>query len=169
MSPHLFIRHPEVSAAQGVCYGRTDWALPDHVFEAAAHPLRAQLPNRLIVSSPAQRCAGLARALAGESFSLDARLLEMNFGAWEGLLWSSIARTALDAWAKDVTRFTPPEGESFNDVCARLAAFIHAHEQPCIVITHAGVIRAAHHVLGRLPMEQAAAIRVPYAQVISFD
>ncbi|MCS6766695.1 MAG: histidine phosphatase family protein [Candidatus Protistobacter heckmanni] len=64
------IRHPEPQGAAGLCYGSSDIALPpDRSPDAAAlHAKLARLglaaPARL-VSSPLQRCARMARALAG--------------------------------------------------------------------------------------------------------
>ncbi len=175
---HVFLRHPPLPEMQGLCYGRRDVALAPQVFAEAVVALRA-IPDagdawRLpILSSPAQRCSGLARALAGASgaaseVAFDPRLLEMDFGDWEGLLWSSLPRADLDHWANDVAGFRPPGGECFKDVVQRVATALPGLHMPHLIVTHAGAIRAAGHLLGARPIGEAAAIEVPHLQPIRF-
>ena len=124
--------------------------------------LKKELPLLPVISSPLQRCFAIAQAIDIKAKE-DARLIEMNFGDWQGQHWDCIDRLALDAWAKDVTKFRAPNGENFIDVITRLSDFLHRLEEPHILVTHAGVIRAAHYLLGAEPIEQAAAMEIPYA------
>lgn len=183
---HLFIRHPPLPTMHGRCYGRTDTDLPAAIFSAAANDLHPQLPPWPMVCSPLRRCVGLARAVlaldratpsphaAGDAapaastrgLRTDARLVELDFGQWEDRPWSEIPRTDLDAWAGDVTDYRPPDGESFNDVIARVRDALQGLATPHIVITHAGVIRAALHLLRGDAPATAAAIAIPYVSVI---
>ena len=162
---HIFIRHPPLADMQGICYGALDIEINDAVVLQYADALKKQLPFLPVISSPLQRCFSLAQALDVNA-KQDARLIEMNFGDWQGQHWDSIDRLALDAWAKDVTKFRAPNGENFIDVITRLNVFFNQLEVPHILITHAGVIRAAHYLLGAVPIEQAAAIGIPYAAPI---
>lgn len=175
---HVFLRHPPLPGMRGLCYGRCDVALAPQVFADAAAALRA-MPDagdawRLpILSSPAQRCSGLARALAAvggaaREVAFDPRLLEMDFGDWESLPWSSLPRADLDRWADDVAGFRPPGGECFDDLVRRVAAALAGLRTPHLIVTHAGAIRAAGHLLGARPIAEAAAIEVPHLQPISF-
>lgn len=183
---HIFIRHPPLPTMQGRCYGRTDTDLPASALAAAASDLHPQLPHWPIVSSPLLRCIGLAHALVSldrasptglgvghgahaastRSLHIDARLVELDFGRWEDRPWSAIPRADLDAWAGDVTGFRPPDGESFDDVIARVRNTLHALATPHIVVTHAGVIRAAMHLVRGDTPATAAAIEIPYVSVI---
>ena len=96
---HL-IRHPRPLVAAGICYGRLD--LEAENATALAASLRAELPTDLPVwRSPLSRCRALAEALHPQPL-IDARLAEMDFGAWEGRSWDTIPRAELDAWAADV-------------------------------------------------------------------
>jgi alpha-ribazole phosphatase len=111
----------------------------------------------------------LARAIAGpRPVTIDARLQEMDFGAWEGQLWSALPRADLDRWAADVAGFRPPGGECFHDVLARLRDALNILRAPHLIVTHAGVIRAAQHALGGMPLLDAAAWPVPYFTPITF-
>lgn len=98
---------------QSICYGRLDVAARE--VAATARRLRDELPTHLpdlpLWTSPLRRCRELAAALHPAPRE-DGRLMEMDFGAWEGLAWDAIPRAELDAWAADVAGFAPPGGES---------------------------------------------------------
>jgi alpha-ribazole phosphatase len=121
---------------------------------ALAEPVRLEAyaglpPFDRLVSSPLTRCATLATALAearGIEASFDDRLREMDFGAWEGVDWDHIPRHQLDHWAEDFLHARPHGGESVAMLAARVdAALTLYRKQPgtTLVVTHAGVIRAA--------------------------
>lgn len=162
---HIFIRHPPLIDMQGICYGTLDVRIADAVLMQYSDQLKKQLPLLPVISSPLQRCFALAQAIASNAIK-DDHLIEMNFGDWQGQRWDSIDRSALDDWAKNVTRFRAPNGENFIDVIARLGDFLNQLKVPHILITHAGVIRAAYYLLGDMPIEQAAAMEIPYARPI---
>ncbi len=182
---HVFLRHPPLPQAQGLCYGRLDLPLPSTTFDEVAARLHAQehafkthdidLTQLPILSSPAQRCLGLARAwhrlnmdiqAQNPAPNIDARLSEMHFGAWEGIKWSSIPRDDLDRWAADVVAYRPPDGESFADVIVRVRETLASLRTPHLIVAHGGVIRAAWHLLGAQPAEAAAAMSIAYAEPI---
>ncbi|MGN6665392.1 MAG: histidine phosphatase family protein, partial [Trinickia sp.] len=116
----IVIRHPAPAIAAGVCYGKTDVPLAGNASEAARSlvarlaALDAPLPEH-VVTSPLQRCAGVAHRLArqfGRVCDVDTRLQEIDFGAWEGQRWDAIDRAALDAWAADLRHARMHGGES---------------------------------------------------------
>jgi alpha-ribazole phosphatase len=134
------LRHPRPLIAPGICYGQLDVAAEDPAPIVAR--LRRELPPGLPVwSSPLQRCRTLAEALQPAP-RLDARLMELDFGAWEGRPWDDIARPELDAWAADVDGYAPPGGEAPHQLQRRVLAFVGALPAGAhLVVTHAGVIR----------------------------
>lgn len=144
------VRHAQPDVPEGVCYGSTDLAVvADHQRHVMTQ-LVAALPARVpVFSSTLQRCRTLAIDLAREldvdDPVLDARLAEMDFGAWEMRAWSAIPREEIDAWAADLEGYRPGGGESLLAVARRVRAF---HEDlrarrlaAAIVIGHAGTIR----------------------------
>ena len=148
----IFLRHTQPDVDAGVCYGITDLGLCDG-FEADCARIRARLPIvHRIVSSPLSRCARLADALGSElalPVSLDSRLREMDFGRWEGRPWDDIERVELDAWAGDFMHARPHGGESVAQLRARVleaAVDYDALGGDSLVVTHAGVIKAAFAV-----------------------
>jgi alpha-ribazole phosphatase len=69
---------------------------------------------------------------------------EMDFGIWEGVLWSNIPKHAVDAWTEDFANHRIGGTESANDVLLRVASAwdnIPAG-QPTLWITHSGVAQA---------------------------
>ncbi len=75
---------------------------------------------------------------------LDPRLLELDFGDWEGVSWDSVPRAALDRWAADPLGFCPPGGESGAALLRRVEDFACAlfrDGRPCLVVSHGGPLR----------------------------
>lgn len=145
----ILLRHTRPEAAEGLCYGRSD-LLPDEGFGAESYRLSNELPDVLkIVSSPLARCRRLAEAIGaarGLGVECDDRLAEMDFGRWEGLPWDAIPRAELDAWSADFLNARPHGGESVAALAARVAEGLAAAARgpvPALVVTHAGVIKAA--------------------------
>jgi len=161
----LLVRHPRPEVDPGRCYGRSDVAAKG----ADLLRVRATLPTGLPTwSSPLQRCASLARALNPPQLRFDARLAEMDFGAWELRSWDDIPRIEVDAWAADLLHYRPGGGESVLDVARRVAAFLgdlykEGHAE-ALVVCHAGTIRLLRALHTGLPLEAAAleAARTPH-------
>ncbi len=143
------VRHTTPVVAPGTCYGQTDLALSKD-FAREAKSVLEQLPHiARIVSSPLQRCHQLASLIGARrdlEVETDPRLIEMDFGAWEGRAWNAIPRRELDAWASDFVSARPHGGESVGDLKRRVDAIISDLQPtivPTLLVTHAGVIRAA--------------------------
>jgi len=175
MRLHL-VRHPAPDVPSGYCYGRTDLQPdPADTARVLAHLRHAGLDTLPVISSPLARCATLARALAPAP-AFDARLAEMDFGAWELRSWDEIPRVEVDAWNADLLDYHPGGGESVMEVATRVAAFhadiLRAAPDAALVICHAGTIRllAALHEGGpvRAAAHRAAATphRIAYGEVM---
>lgn len=124
-------------------HGLTDKSIPEqHLGQSLDAPLNTagrrqaeRLAGRLagidfdrVISSPLVRAQETAEIAAPmEAIETDRRLLEMDYGAWEGLTYSDLERdhaVARKRWeeAPDLVRY--PEGESGNDVAARVRDFL---------------------------------------------
>lgn len=152
------IRHPRPEIASGLCYGRSDMpAEPSAMREVLEQLLKHVPAQTLIVSSPLQRCLILAQALSDQLGvappRVDARLQEMDFGAWEGRSWEQIGRAEVSAWEQDMAHYRPGGGESVVQMLRRVAACyedLRAAGEDAIVVCHAGTIRLmrAWHATG---------------------
>lgn len=157
----ILVRHPQPDVAPGICYGRTDISTSIEAIAPVAASLRAAgLPGALpVFASPLLRCVLLARAL-GAPVTLDARLAEMDFGAWEMRPWEAIPRAEVDAWAADLLYYRPGGGENVLAVAQRVAAFRDALRRAghpaALLICHAGTMRVLSALHAGGSIEQAA-------------
>lgn len=151
------VRHTAVEVAPGVCYGRLDLPLAQGAAEHIA-AVAAQLDGfgaARLWSSPASRCRRLAEALApgrGADPLFDERLLELDFGAWEGRAWDEVPRGELDRWAADPLGFAAPGGESGAALVARVeAAFAEIAARPGdhVIVSHGGPLRVLRALVKR--------------------
>jgi probable phosphoglycerate mutase len=146
------LRHGPTSwNAQGRIQGHTDIPLSD----AGLAKMRALLPPspferaRAFVS-PSRRARQTAEALGLGNATLDARLMEQNWGHWEGLSRTEIlARDGAEAFQRAglALAFRPPGGESTAELHNRVAAFLKdvTHDEAdAIAVAHLGVLRAAY-------------------------
>jgi alpha-ribazole phosphatase len=160
----VLIRHLPPPIAPGICYGRLDIGVhPDSVADMPRLAADPAFEGSLRVwTSPAQRCRVLADAIAGTlsaPLSTDPRLLELDFGNWEGKAWDDVPRPALDRWAADPVTFQAPGGESGAQLIERVQGFHAAlcrDGQDCAVVTHGGPLKILIALLRQQPIDLLA-------------
>jgi broad specificity phosphatase PhoE len=102
-----------------------------------------------VLCSPLLRCRQTAEAL-GLAAAIEPRLVEMDWGAFEGRTIEQLRHELGDAFADNENRgldFTPPRGESPRMVQTRvlpLLAEIAATGLDTLCVTHRGVFRAVY-------------------------
>lgn len=144
------IRHPQPEIASGICYGQADIAVGAEQCAAAQQALPTSLRQSLaagtmpLYASPLQRCARFAHLLHPAP-SFDARLMELDFGAWELQSWDALPRCEIDAWTADVVEYAPGGGEPALAMAERVQQFLRhlgAARVPCAaIVAHAGSLR----------------------------
>jgi len=125
-----------------------------------------------VISSPLLRAQETARIAAGRGeIHTDARLLEMDYGAWEGLTYEELdTRFAAEraAWVKAPDVLACPGGESGYDVAERVGAFLvdlladhverhgaQAKEERCVLaVAHSSTNRILVCVALGLPIRE---------------
>lgn len=129
--------------------GRADRKLsPAGRAEVASWRLPAELAGFHWVTSPLTRAAETASLLLGRPAAAEPRLVEGDWGAWEGRSLADLRAEQGDAMSANERRgldFRPPGGESPRDLQARLEpwlAEIARLGRPTAAVTHKGVIRA---------------------------
>jgi len=128
--------------------GHTDIPLSSEGMMKMRH-LRVPFPAKRTFASPTQRTRQTAKAMRLANPILDARLMEQNWGRWEGLSLQAITeKEGKDAFIRAGRRglFRPPGGESIDEVMARVDDFLQAArlDSDAIAVTHMGVLRAAY-------------------------
>ena len=105
-----------------------------------------------LYASPLLRARQTVEALGLKDPVLDARLMEQNWGTWEGLTRAEIlSQHGADAFEKAGSKqgeaFHPRGGESTGELHTRVAAFLKdvaQEESNAIAVAHLGVLRAAY-------------------------
>jgi probable phosphoglycerate mutase len=149
--PLVAIRHAptEWNAARRL-QGRTDVALgTDGIAAARRWHAAPAWSAYCVLASPLKRARETACLLfPGHAITLEPRLMEMDFGTWEGKTLAEL-RAEPGAEAEERERrgldFSAPGGETPRQVQARLQpllAEIAATGQPTILVTHKAVLRA---------------------------
>jgi alpha-ribazole phosphatase len=141
------LRHAEVLDKKSI-YGRSNIGIKklDNDKKNRFQKYFSKIEN--IYTSPAKRCLQTFKEIwpATKLPKKDKRLWEQDFGDWEGKLFSELPDLGiLDN--EDLVNFSPPNGESFKNVCDRVKPAIIeiskiALNAPVLVICHAGTIRA---------------------------
>lgn len=107
--------------------------------------------QRRWIASPLRRAVDTAMILSGfgeGDIARDARLMEMNWGDWEGERLDDLRARYSHLMSENELRglyFRPVNGECPHELRARALAFLDdraAQNEDIVVVTHKGVIRA---------------------------
>ena len=157
----------------GVCAGWADIAVEavEPSARRAHEAVLAVAEPVQIVASPTARTSELARELSrlfGVPLRFDERLRELHFGSWEGRAWSELDQSdAVQAWMKKWRTARPPGGETVGELEERVRRCLaEMPSEPTLIVTHAGVIRAALVIGGQLSWEEAMGRAVPYLTAV---
>ena len=167
------LRHGETLAGS-VYLGRTDATLSEHGIRQMAEALPDVPHYRAVLSSPLARCAAFAQDYAqrhGLPLHFDARLQEMDFGAWDGLSAAEIAAAdsgALENFWRDPVACPPPQAEPLLLFQSRVLAAWHELParypgQHVLLVTHGGVMRIILCHLQQHPLAELLSLSVPHA------
>lgn len=148
MTRLLVIRHGETDwNAKGLMQGRADPPLNEvgrSRLEGARLPVGWE--DAICLSSPLRRAMQTAEFL-GLSPKPEPRLIEMDWGEWEGHTLKALRQRLGAAMSENEARgldFRPDGGESPRDVQQRLRALLRDIEAPTVAVTHKGVLRALY-------------------------
>ena len=127
-----------------------------------------------IIASPLRRCAEPALDWAeqtGTPCMLEPKLMEIDYGAWEGKRMDEIQREypgQLERWRADPTGMRPPGGESPEELRDRLLQWWEAQGQQfagshILIVAHSGSLRMLIALLQNQPISYTRSIDMPYA------
>jgi broad specificity phosphatase PhoE len=146
----VFARHGQTAPNRdGLVLGRADPELTEEGRRQAARlgEVLAGEPVTAILTSPLVRARQTAEAVAaacGVPVTIDERLVEIDWGAWEGRPAGSLAVTDVDRWRADDG--TAPEGESLTSLTGRVESFCLDtldDEGHIVAVSHVSPIKAA--------------------------
>ena len=125
-----------------------------------------------VVASPLRRCLEFANRLSRVRdlpLSIDFAWREREFGDWEGQAPEQIPADELTRFWTDPTRFTPPNGESYDDFRRRILTLwktcLTTRERHTLIVTHGGVIRIIIAEVLQMSPEALLRIEVPFGSL----
>lgn len=142
----IVVRHGRTEAnANGLLLGRLDVPL-DEVGRAQAERLAAAVGRvDRVVSSPLLRARQTAEAF-DVAVEVDERLIELDYGEFDGCALGDIPAAAWAEWRADIT-FAPPGGESLQALGLRVRESLDAitstpSDETVVVMSHVSPIKA---------------------------
>lgn len=145
MTRLALLRHADTAwSREGRIQGRADPPL----LESAAVRLPELCRGMRIVTSPLARCVQTAARLGAPHAEREPRIIEMDWGRWEGESLAELRARLGEAMRDNEARgldFLPEGGESPRRVLERVQPWLRevaAAGAPTLAITHRGVIRA---------------------------
>ena len=181
---HYFIRHGQTDwNAERRFQGQTDIPINRLGRQQAAKNgavLKALLSAEEIgsiafVSSPLQRARQTMEiirqtmALPPEDYSVEPTLKELSFGTWEGHTLDELRQSqtgAVDARQADKWNFTPPDGESYQNLCDRVLPWVRQQTNSSIIVCHGGIIRTLLLTYLGLTETEASNHHTPHDRII---
>lgn len=155
--------------------GRDQAAAVGHML---AKRLGAALADHDFVASPMGRARETmeilreAARLPRKDYALDARLTELTFGTWEGFTWREVKERCAEGAAQreaDKWSFTPPGGESYAALSARIAPWLAGLSRPTLAASHGGVARAVMHLVAGVEPNAASIAEITQGRAILFE
>jgi broad specificity phosphatase PhoE len=162
-----FVRHGETALNRdGRLQGRVDSELSARGVEQVARlaTRAAAWEISTVCTSPltrARQTATAIAAVAGCEVEVDERLIELDYGDWDGMALADIRPKRGESWFAD-PNFAPPGGESLAAVQARVAEFctdrLGSGDGRVVAVSHVSPIKAA--VAWALGVEERATLRM---------
>jgi 2,3-bisphosphoglycerate-dependent phosphoglycerate mutase len=181
MGTLLLIRHGRTDAnASGILAGRTPGVVLDEVGRSSTQALSERLKDvkvSQVVSSPLERTRETASILfENVEVALEDRLLECDYGDWQGAKLSELA--VHDLWP--IVQQRPdemifPNGESMNDMSARASSAArewdaklsaeHGDKVVWVAVSHGDIIKAICADAMGLPLRKFQSLLIEPASV----
>ena len=163
------IRHGKTALnVKGCYYGRTDAVLSEKGISQARYlkEILKEISFDYIVASPLVRAYNTAQIVMEEreqEIFGDRRLMEQDFGIFEGMTYKEIQNTypkELDAWNEEFSTYRIPKGESFADVRSRAEDFLRdipsgreSKGEKMLIVAHKGTLGHLLAAMLKLPLD----------------
>jgi probable phosphoglycerate mutase len=116
----------------------------------------------------------LAMGLPPGGYRIDPRLMELNFGDWQGFTFAELEALKPGATAarlRDKWNFRPPgaHAESYAMLTERVKSWLADLSAETICVAHGGVMRCLFHLIENVPGWEAADIDVPQDRILKLE
>ena len=109
--------------------------------------------------------------LQADDYEIDARLIEIAYGEWEGLTLREIETqnaSVLSARERDKWDFAPLGGESYRELADRIGSWYKSLAADTVVAAHGGGVRALMAILNIVSEEQATHAQIAQGIIYVF-
>ncbi|TPL80054.1 histidine phosphatase family protein [Mesorhizobium sp. B2-3-13] len=108
------------------------------------------------------------------AYRTDIRLIEVNFGDWQGFTFAELDTRSPGASrtrARDKWNFQPPGecAESYQMLLERVKPWFDEIDRKTICVTHGGVMRALFRFVLDRPEDEAANLEIPHDRVLKLE
>ena len=167
-----FVRHGETPPNRaGLFLGRSDAVLTEHG-RAQAERLAEVLGGwgvERVLTSPLRRARDTAAPIAAfcdRAVEVDERLIEIDYGEWEGRSFGDLEPAVVTRWRAD-GGFAPPGGESLEMVAQRVESFCDEwlDDRVVVAVSHVSPIKAGVTWTLRVGPELAWRMRLDVASI----
>jgi len=110
--------------------------------------------------------------LPAHGYETDDRLREIAFGLWETHTFDELRKTVpdmVDARHADKWNFTPPQGESYARLLARIESWLPYIKEDSVVVCHGGVLRILEHLLNSSDKTECVHLIIPQDKIYLWD
>ena len=107
-------------------------------------------------------------------YKTDPRLMEVNFGDWQGHTFAELeakspgttAQRFIEKWD-----FLPPgdNAESYEMMLSRFRPWFESVTRKTVCVIHGGIIRALFRLVNDMPRNDAASVDVPQDRVLKYE
>ncbi len=141
-------------------YGHEDVGLSEVGFEQAKKlgSFFKKISFHHVICSPLKRAVDTARQLTDQKLELDERLMEQNFGQFEGKTYEELRQLfpdELTLWNRDYENYCLPDGESFRQVRDRVEDFVNElwkMDGRILIVAHKGTFGHMLAAMMQLPL-----------------
>ncbi len=115
-----------------------------------------------------------AMGLPPSAYRTDDRLVEINFGDWEGHTLKEIERLwpeRLKGRLAGKWGFIAPgaTAESYEILCWRVGSFLKSVTRPTVCVSHGGIMRSALRLIGGYSDDEAAEANIHQDRILDVD
>lgn len=115
-----------------------------------------------------------AMGLDPADYRMDARLMELNFGDWQGRTYADLERDepgVAEIRESDKWHFLPPglDAESYALLEARIEPWLREVTEQTVCVCHGGVIRSLFAIIANVDRAEAGNLGIPQDKVLKWQ
>ncbi len=141
----------------------------------ALKKLLPAIADAAFVSSPLSRAREtmhIVRTTLGldeDTYATDDRLLEVNYGDWQGTLAAELPKVdpeGMKSRSRDPFNWRPKGGESYAELMVRAVDWLNNVERDSVVVSHGGVSRVLRGQILGLDEQSIPVLEVPHDRIL---